>query len=170
METTMTDATPRRSPDERLGAITGRWRTTGRVLGDPELPVVGTDIYELRPGGYFLVHYVDVTVGDQEVRAIEVIGEPNGIGGYLARSFDNDGNTEVMQLTIDDGAFRFEGGSEVATAALPADSPTRRVRSLLTVAADRASMHARWERSDDGNSWQPWMEIAFTRSDDVSLR
>jgi hypothetical protein len=72
-----------------------------------------------------------------------------------------------MQLNVDDdGVFRFEGGSEVAAAAQPADAPTRRVRSFLTIAADRASMNARWERSDDGISWQPWMNIAFTRSDE----
>jgi hypothetical protein len=162
----MLDATSPRSPDERFGAITGRWRTTGRVLGDPELLVVGTDTYEALPGGYFLVHHVDVTVGEQAVRAIEIIGEPNRVGGYLARSFDNDGNAEVMQLTIDDdGVFCFEGGGDVATAAQPSDAPSMRVRSFLAVAPDRASMTARWERSDDGITWHAWMDIAFTRGE-----
>ena len=59
-------------------------------LGDPAIPIVGTDRYGVLPGGYFLIHHVDVTVGSREVRAVEIIGEPGPDGdGYLARSFDH---------------------------------------------------------------------------------
>ncbi len=127
----------------------------------------GSDTYEVLPGGYFLVHHVDVTVGDQEVRAIEVIGEPApDVGGFLARSFDDQGNAEVMRVTVDDeGVFHFTGGPEIASAAQPADTTTARVRSTLRVAPDRRSMTALWERSEDGHSWEPWMNITFTRAD-----
>ena len=91
---------------ERLATIAGHWRTSGYVIGQPNVPVTGTDTYELVPGGHFLLHRVDVRVGEQQVQAIEVIGEPDGHGGYLARSFDSEGNTELMRLTIDDeGVF-----------------------------------------------------------------
>ena len=114
------------------------------MIDEPEIPVAGTDTYEVLPGGYFLVHHVDVTVGDKPVRAIEIIGEPDAVsGGFLARSFDNDGNAELMRLTIDDnGVFHFTGGAEVASAAQPTDAPTARVRSTLTVAEDGQSMTA----------------------------
>jgi hypothetical protein len=159
----MSDTATRR-PDARLTAIAGRWRTSGHVIGDPQIPVVGTDIYDIFPGGHFLVHHVDVTVGSRSVRAIEIIGEPDGEGGYLARSYDNDGSAEVMQLRIDDdGVFHFAGGGEIATAAHRNNTPTARVRSTLTVASDGASMTAWWERSEDGVTWQPWMDIAFAR-------
>ena len=151
-----------RIPDLRLHAIVGRWQTSGYVLGDPRIPVVGTDTYELLAGGPFIVHHVDVTVGDRPLRAIEVIGEPDPSGGYLARSFDSDGNTELMSLTIDeDGVFHFAGGGEVASAARAADAPTVRVRATLTIADDRRSMRALWERSEDGTTWRPWMDMAF---------
>jgi hypothetical protein len=150
---------------ERLWSIAGAWATDGHVVGDPPVPVKGTDTYEVLAGGYFLVHHVDVTVGDQEVRAIEVIGEPaSDGGGFLARSFDDQGNAEVMRVTVDDeGVFHFTGGPEIATAAQPADAMTARVRSTLTVSPDRRSMTALWERSEDGDSWEPWMSIMFTR-------
>jgi hypothetical protein len=156
-----------RKPDERLHAIAGRWDTSGHVIGEPHIPVVGTDIYDVLAGGYFLVHHVDVTVGDQPVRAIEVIGEPDAAGGgYLARSFDSDGNAELMRVTIDeDGVFHFAGGPDIARPAQPTDALTARVRSTLTVAGDRRSMTALWERSEDGINWHPWMDISFTRSD-----
>jgi len=154
---------PRRA-DPRLSAIAGRWTTSGHVIGDPPIPVLGTDVYEVPAGGYFLVHHVDVTVGGRPVRAIEIIGEPDpATDGYLARSFDSDGNTEVMQVTIDDiGVFHFAGGGDVASNAQPADVPTSRVRSTLTVADDRRSMTAVWERSADGITWEPWMNIEFS--------
>ena len=153
--------------NDKLSAIAGRWNTSGYVIGDPRLPVEGTDIYEVLAGGYFLVHHVDVTVGGQEVRAIEVIGEPDpDSDGYLARSFDSDGNFEVMKLWIDDdGTFHFAGGGDIAPTAQPGDAPTARVRSTLTVSQDRASMKAFWERSEDGVDWEPWMDITFTRSE-----
>jgi hypothetical protein len=125
------------------------------VIGGASVPVVGTDTYELFPGGHFLVHHVDVTVGDQPVRAIEVIGERAGDGGFLARSFDSEGATELMHLAIDnDGVFHFTGGADIAPAAQPTNASTARVRSTLTVAHDRTSMIGRWERSDDGTTWR----------------
>jgi len=99
---------------ERLWSISGEWATDGHVVGDPPLPVKGTDTYEVLAGGYFLVHHVDVTVGDQQVRAI--IGEPASEGGaFLARSFDDRGNAEVMRVTVDpEGVFHFTGVPEIA--------------------------------------------------------
>jgi hypothetical protein len=151
---------------ERLSTIAGRWRTSGYVVGDPRVPVEGTDHYEVLPGGHFLVHHVDVTVGGQEVRAIEVIGEPDpDSDAYLARNFNGEGSVEVMKLQIDDdGVFRFTGGGDVAPAAQPGHAPTAQVRSTLTVSPDRASMNAFWERSENGIDWEPWMYITFTRS------
>jgi hypothetical protein len=155
-----------RAPDKRLEAIVGRWQTSGYVIGEPDLPVVGIDNYEALPGGYFVVHYVDVIVGDRHVQAIEIIGEPDPTSsGFLARSFDSDGNTELMLLTIDDaGVFHFTGGPQVASAAQPTDASTAGVRSTLTIAQDGQSMTAFWERSDDEATWQPWMDISFTRT------
>ena len=156
----------KRTPDQRLRSIAGRWRTSGHVIGEPLNPVVGTDIYDVLPGGHFLVHHVDVTVGDQPVRAIEIIGEPDGTGGYLARSFDSEGNAEVMHMTIDnDGVFQFAGGGDIAPAAQPNTAQTARVRSTLTIASDRQSMTALWERSEDGTTWHRWMDITFVRTE-----
>ena len=136
------------------------------MSGDPPIPVVGPDIYEVLAGGYFVVHHVDVTVGEQRVRAIEIIGESDAAGSFLARSFDSEGNAEQMHVTIDDsGVFHFAGEADIASAAKPSDTSTAQVRSTLTIAEDRRSMTALWERSGDGMSWHPWMDISFTRSD-----
>ena len=38
------------------------------------------------------------------------------------------------------------------------------VRSTLTVADDGRAMTALWERADDGATWEPWMDMRFTRA------
>jgi hypothetical protein len=48
----------------RLGALVGRWRSEGHVVGEPPVPIEGTDIYEWLPGEFFLVHHVDVVDAD----------------------------------------------------------------------------------------------------------
>jgi hypothetical protein len=159
-----------RGQAEMLGAIVGRWRATGRVIGDEGDSVVGTDNYELLPGGHFLIHHVDVRVGDRPVRAIEIIGEPDpdtaaGGNSFLARSYDDSAVT-VMRVRVDDsGAWHFSGGPEIAPAARPdgVAPASGAVRSTLRVAPDRQSMSAAWERTEDGSNWVPWMEISFTR-------
>jgi catechol 2,3-dioxygenase-like lactoylglutathione lyase family enzyme len=153
------------TPNPRLATIAGRWRTTGHVIGEPPIPIRGTDIYEVLAGGHFLVHHIDVMVGDQPVRAIEIIGERDG-EGFLARSFNRDGRVEMMRLTIDaDGVFHFSDGGDVAPASKPSDVATVRVRSTLTVGAERKTMSARWERSEDGTTWLPWMDVRFVSID-----
>jgi hypothetical protein len=150
---------------ERLWALAGDWATSGHVVGDPPVPVSGSDVYEVLPGGYFVVHHVDVTVGAQAVRAIELIGERGSQEDtFLARSYDSEGNTELMEVTVDDeGTFHFSGGPEIAPAAQPANASTARVRSTLSIERDGNSMTALWERSEDGATWDRWMDMRFTR-------
>lgn len=135
-----------RTPDERLHAIAGRWKTSGHVIGDPRIPVDGIDTYEVFAGRYFVVHHVDVTFGEQPVREIEVIGEPDAAGGgYVARSFDSERNAELMRVTIgEDRVFDFADGPDIAAAAQPTAASTARVRCTLTVAEDHPSMSAFW--------------------------
>ena len=155
------------SPEtQRLGALVGRWRSEGHIVGDPAVPITGTDIYEWLPGGFFLLHRVDVMVGEQPVQALELIGEYNpATDAFLARAYDNLGTITLMRAKVDDqGVWTFTGGGEVAPVAQPSHADAGgAVRSTLTVSPDRSGMAARWERSDDGASWQPWMDMTFTR-------
>jgi uncharacterized protein DUF1579 len=161
-------STPEPSPGpelRRLGALVGRWRSEGHVVGDPPMPITGTDIYEWLPGGFFLVHHVDVVVGEQKVQAIEIIGEYDpATDSFTGRAYDNQGNITIMRAKVDDqGVWTFTGGGDIAPAAQPSSADASAVRSTLTVSPDRSSMAAKWERSDDGSTWLPWMDMTFTR-------
>ena len=150
----------------RLGVLVGRWRSEGRIVGSTPVPIIGTDIYEWLPGGFFLVHYVDVVIGAQPVQAIEIIGEHDpATDSFTTRAYDNEGNVTTMRATVDDqGVWTFTGGGDIAPVAQPASADTRgAVRSTLKVSGDGSSMTAEWERSDDGSAWQAWMEMTFVR-------
>jgi hypothetical protein len=161
------NSAPTPSPQiRRLGALVGRWRSQGHIVGDDPVPITGTDIYEWLAGGFFLVHHVDVMIGEQRVQAIELMGEYDPTtDAYTARAYDNLGAVTVMQARVDEqGVWRFSGGADVAAVARPAAADAAgAVRSTLTVSSDRSGMTARWERSDDGARWQPWMDMTFTR-------
>jgi hypothetical protein len=144
----------------------GRWRSEGHIVGDQPVPITGTDTYQWLPGSFFLVHHVDVVIGDQQVQAIELLGEHDPASdAFTARAYNNLGNVTVMQARVDEqGVWRFTGGGDVAPVARPASAEASgAVRSTLTISPDRAGMTARWERSDDGASWKPWMDMTFTR-------
>jgi predicted enzyme related to lactoylglutathione lyase len=160
--------TPQPGPaSRRLGALVGHWRTDGHVVGDDPVPVTGTDTYEWLPGGHVLVHHVDVMVGDEHVQAIEIIGEHDpATDSFAARAYDHTGAVTTMRASVDaGGVWTFVGGADVAAAArTTADVPPGGlVRSTLTIADDGRSMTALWERADDGITWQPWMDMRFTR-------
>lgn len=155
-------------PGTHWAPIVGRWRTTGYVVTDERPQIEGTDVYELLPGGHFLLHRVDVHVGGSPVRAVEIIGEVADNGRWLARSYDDTGATEVMTVEIrPDGSWRFVGSPSVAASA-QVDRPVAisgGVRSTVTFEPDGTRMHALWERSDDGATWTDWMHITFTRDE-----
>jgi len=161
------DSAPAPSPEtQRLGALVGRWRSQGHIVGDAPVPITGTDTYEWLPGGFFLAHHVDVAIGEEKVQALELIGEYDpATDSFTARAYDNQGNVTTMQARVDErGMWTFTGGADVAPVAQPAAADAGgAVRSTLTLTADRSGMTARWERSDDGSSWQPWMDMTFTR-------
>jgi hypothetical protein len=108
---------PNRAPTlgpaiQRLGALVGRWRTEGHIVGEVAVPITGTDVYEWLAGGFFLVHHVDVVIGDQQVQALELLGlyDP-ATDAFTARAHDNLGSVTVMQARVDEqGVWRFTGG------------------------------------------------------------
>ncbi|WP_219415229.1 DUF1579 family protein [Pseudonocardia nigra] len=134
-----------------LDVLVGRWTSSGRTVarpGEPSIAITGTDTYEWLPGGHFLVHRVDVRVGEEQVDVLEVIGRDED-GTIAMRSFDHRGDSAVMHASVDAaGTWTFAGPAE---------------RAQLVVAEDGRSMSARWERRA-GNGWEHWMDMEFHRT------
>lgn len=134
----------------RLAPFAGVWRTSGQMLSDdgaPAAPFSGMDSYEWLPGGFFLLHRVDVDMGGTRVQALEVIGWNARRGTYVAHSYDSQGNTGEMDMILRDGTWTFLGDAERFTGAFSDDG---------------ATMSGRWERREDGR-WVPWMDVHLAK-------
>jgi hypothetical protein len=109
-----------------LDVLVGKWNTTGEVRATSTTPastIVGTDTYEWTLGNFFLLHRVDVNIGQQKVEAIELIGDYESANQtYSMRSFDNQGKFATMQAKVDQGdTWTFTGESERTTLTIHED-------------------------------------------------
>ncbi|MEU4703759.1 DUF1579 family protein [Nonomuraea dietziae] len=136
-----------------LDALAGHWRSRGQTVAtasEPAIDVAGTDTYTWLAGGHFLIHRVDVRMGEERVEVIEMIGPYDEASRTCPmRSFDSHGGFVTMLARVDDGGvWTFEGETERAT---------------LTIAEDGGAMAAAWERRGEDATWRHWMDMAFTR-------
>jgi hypothetical protein len=134
-----------------LEPIVNNWQTSGQVYdasGTEVMRIEGTDEYEWMPGGQWVIHRVDVMMGDNRTRALELIGEPGEDGTFTMRAFDASGAFDTMTLSVRDRTFHTQGDG---------------VRNTLTVTDDGSAMVAVWERQAEDKSWFRWMRIDFDR-------
>jgi hypothetical protein len=142
---------------QRLNVFAGRWRTEGRTTptdGGPAMPIQSSDEYEWLPGGFFLIHRWSGRVGDVEVHGIEIIGYDATSGHYQTHFFDNDGNSGSEDLTVVDRTWTWLG-----TRVMGAEWH----RCTSAVSDDGNTMRASHDRSPDGSSWTPWMDVTLHR-------
>ena len=99
------------------------------------------------PGGFFLLHRVDVRIGGEPVEGTEVIGWDAAAGAYFFHAEDGGGTTGVMQGRMRDGVWTLTGESERFTGGF--DDGGRTLSGL-------------WERRE-GAEWLPWMEVRLTK-------
>lgn len=139
-------------PEHRkLEAFIGKWKTTGVIRAtaeNPEIEIGGTDTYEWLPGGFFLLHQVDVYVGDDRNQTHEIIGFDPQLGSYTMQHFDNQGNTGTMQASVNNGVWTFLGDS---------------LRFTGSFSQEGNVLSGIWERLEDGKNWSHFMDIKLVR-------
>jgi hypothetical protein len=135
--------------------IIGRWRSSGVLFdadGREQGTMSGTDAYEWLPGGAWVIHQVDVTMGGERIRAIELQGGwDETTGTWTWRAFDGSG-------AYDEYAVHEDGGSFLAVDAAGS------TRTRLTPAGDGRTMAALWERRDGDDGWRRWIEMRLELS------
>jgi hypothetical protein len=133
-----------------LAPFIGTWDTSGTVLdadGKAAGELKATDIYEWFPGEFFVLHHVEGTLGDAEVRALEVIGVGEG-DGCVARSYDNAGQSDEYAVALRGRSWTIDGS-------------TQRFRGSFS--EDFTTLEGSWEASDDGKTWRWWMNITLRK-------
>ncbi|MGK6352980.1 DUF1579 family protein [Parapedobacter sp. DT-150] len=136
---------------ERLSKFVGRWNTVGKILATdtaPEIAISGTDTYEWLPGGFFLLHRVDVFVGDDENKTVEIVGYDHEQDNYTMRHYDNKGNSGLMNATYDDGHWTFLGDT---------------LRFTGGFKRNDMEFSGIWEQTADGRTWTHFMDIKLTK-------
>lgn len=137
-----------------LNFFAGSWKTEGEIRGEGDASpkeIAGHDIYEWVAGGFFLLHRVDVMMGDERTEVIEIIGSAGKKkdDGFAMRSFDNQGNVVTMKGYVETpGVFKIEGVG---------------MRSTLELSGNQNVMTVAWEQSSEDGQWNPWMKLKLTR-------
>jgi hypothetical protein len=137
---------------EPLSPLIGRWRTSGSILsedGSVTGEIKGSDVYRWLPGSHWVVHEVDVLMGEERTQALELIGgRDERSGGWQMLAFDTADSPGRMSLTLEEpGLLLLQGDG---------------VRSWMRPEAGPDLMTALWEQLKDGN-WVPWLEMRFER-------
>lgn len=137
---------------QRLDVFVGNWQTTGQIYAGPSgtpIPIHGSDTYGWLPGGYFLVHHIDVRIGEESMNGIEIIGYDALHQNYPMHFYDSQGNCGTMRASFNEGTCTFAGCSE---------------RFSGKFSKDNNCLAGIWEQLNDQNCWVPWMEIKLIKS------
>lgn len=143
------------SPMERFEVFIGTWNTTGEVLETESAPagaLVATDTYQWLPGRHFIVHTVDARFDGQPARSMEVMGFDATRKQHFARSFDDQGATELFDVTLRGRRFGIQGKS---------------VRFQGSFDASRTRLGGLWELKGAKGAkaaWQPWIQLQLVRA------
>ena len=136
---------------DQLSRFVGRWNTEGKIRAihpSPEVKIMGTDTYEWLPGEYFLLHKVDVWVGDDKNETFEVIGFDQRIGKYTMQHYDNKGNSGTMTATCENEVWTFQGET---------------LRFTGGFKNDDNEFSGIWEQGSNDNNWTHFMDIKLIK-------
>jgi hypothetical protein len=134
-----------------LEPFIGQWNTSGEMeagTGKPKIPIRGTDTYEWLSGRFFVLHKVDVFVGEDHKKSLEVIAYDEAQQCFTLRSFDNTGNETVMTARLRKGMWFFENENLRFTGGLTADGLV---------------LSGVWEQKDRDGKWAHLMNIRLQK-------
>ena len=137
---------------EQLNKFVGIWNTAGKIPASdttPEIKIYGTDTYEWLPGEFFLLHKVDVFVGEDKNETIEIIGFDKQNNLYTMQHYDNKGNSGFMTAHCSDGVWTFLGEN---------------LRFTGGFKKHDKEFSGAWEQSSDGKNWTHFMDIKLTKA------
>lgn len=136
----------------RFEVFIGTWNTTGEVLateGAPATTLSATDTYRWLPGRHFIVHDADARFGGDATRSMEVIGYDAAGKRYAARSYDDQGASEVFEVKLRGRRWSIVGES---------------ARFDGKFAADGNALTGLWELRGKKAGWQPWIKLKLVRA------
>ena len=136
----------------RLEVFIGTWNTTGEVLETEDAAsttLIATDTYRWLPGKHFIVHDADARFGVDATRSMEVIGYDPATKKHFARSFDDQGRSELFDVALRGKNWTIIGKS---------------VRFNGKFDARNNKLTGLWELKSRSAGWQPWIKLILVRA------
>lgn len=136
---------------EKLAQFEGQWQTTGRILNSEnkgQEDLSGSETYEWLPGGHFMSHKVNVTIGNEEHFTYEIIGYDQTAKQYTLQHFDNKGTSKFMTATLREGQWSILG---------------EKLRFNGRFNHEGTGFTGVWEKLVEGEGWLEFMEISLTK-------
>jgi hypothetical protein len=130
----------------------GTWNTTGEVFeteAGPAGTLSATDTYQWLPGKHFIVHTVDARFDGEPARSMEVMGFDASKQQHVARSYDDQGSTEVFVVTLQGRRYGIKGKTVRFSGGF--DSQKNRLNGL-------------WELKRGKAGWRPWIKLELVRA------
>src|SRR5262249_10157592 len=139
---------------ECLRVFIGQWNTEITSMSfhpDPSAVARGYTSFEWLEGGAFLTQHSEVP-GSEFPSAAAVIGLDDKAETYYMLYFDSRGVSRIYQMSFSNGVWK-----------LWRDFPGFSQRFVGTFSDNYNVITARWEKSDDGSSWERDFDITYTR-------
>jgi Protein of unknown function (DUF1579) len=136
----------------RFEIFIGTWNTTGEVFAIDDAPanvLSATDTYRWLPGKHFIVHDVDGRFGQTVSRSLEVMGYDRQARKFLARSYDDQGVSEVFDIKLSGKKWSISGATVRFDGKF--DSRGNKLVGL-------------WEMKSKKAGWQPWIKLELVRA------
>lgn len=135
-----------------LSKFVGTWHTEGQIVptaNHAAIDIKGTDTYEWLPGEFFLLHKIDVHMGDDHSQGIEIIGFAEALNHYTMQHYNSKGDSGQMTATFMDDTWIFKGESLLFRGGF---SENDTVFSGI------------WEQLNQEKVWAPYMHIKLVRA------
>ena len=140
-----------------LEPFAGAWRVEGTVYSERQCvedplasatPWTSDETYSWLPGGRFLLHQWDATIGREAFRGTEILGH-DAETGFFAHLFDDRGNHRTYHVGRDGAIWTFSEPESRAT---------------ITVAPGGDRLDIVWQWKNGGTEWLPLCDRVALRS------
>ncbi len=140
----------------RLEPFVGRWTMEAQFPGAEPSGPAGTSTFDWMLGGQFLVQKTEFSVAGPP-EGVSIVGPDGRYAQFTQHYFDSRGVTRLYSMTLEEGIWTLQRDTPDIT---PLEFRQRFVGAFRD---EGASIEGRWERSDDGSTWEHDFELRYTR-------
>jgi hypothetical protein len=136
---------------DRLGVLVGEWTMEAGPPGGPLWPGGGRATFAWLDGTPLLIMRTHIDLPDAP-DSVSVIGFDAANGTYSQLYTDERDIQRIYEMSLRDGVWKlWRGGKPFAQ------------RFTGTFSEDGQTMTGRWERADDGTTWETDFDLTYTK-------